>query len=396
VVGAGWAADLHHGLRRAAATHPVLAVATLLGGALQVVAVAAQTGLAWVALLAMVAAVVTALAAGTAADFATARVGVVAAAAQLVSFGAVLVSTAMAVDAADDVSWAALTAALAGASCAAAVVAARRLRWRQWSGGWAAATGAAAVAAATAPLGLPGNAYAVAAAAAALVAVAAALRTRLELVVLGVAVVTALGAVALAASADPGPSGLPPLAPVLAGLGLVALAYGIRPRRGRVAWIGVLLGSAGSAVRMAASDVTVVEAYSLPLALLALVVGLVRLRRQPDTPSWLTVGPAVSAGLLPSAFATIGDPSLTRPVVVLAVATAVMVVGIHFRWQAPFLTGAFAACVVAVAQLAPYAVGVPRWVSLGAVGVVLLVLGLRYEQRRRNATHAVRWVAALR
>jgi hypothetical protein len=183
---------------------------------------------------------------------------------------------------------------------------------------------------------------------------------------------------------------------VLAGLGLVALAYGIRPQRGRVAWVGVLLCSAGNAVRTSATDVTVVEAYSLPLAALALVVGLVRLRRQPDSPSWLTVGPAVSAGLLPSAFATVGDPSLTRPVVVLAVAAAVMVAGITFRWQAPFLSGALAASVVAVAQLAPYAVGVPRWVSFGAVGVVLLVLGFRYEQRRQNASHAARWVASLR
>ncbi|CAA9407837.1 MAG: hypothetical protein AVDCRST_MAG75-2553 [uncultured Propionibacteriaceae bacterium] len=147
---------------------------------------------------------------------------------------------------------------------------------------------------------------------------------------------------------------------------------------------------------MSASDVAIVEAYSLPFAALALVVGLVRLRRQPDSPSWLTVGPAVSVGLLPSAFATVGDPSLTRPVVVLAVAAAVMVAGISLRWQAPFLSGALAACVVAVAQLAPYAVGVPRWVSFGAVGVALLVLGFQYEQRRQNASHAVRWVTALR
>lgn len=396
VVGAGRAANLHAGLRRAVDTHPVLAVATLLGGALQVVAVATHSGLAWVALLAVVAAVVPAIAAGTAGDLATARVGVMAAAAQLVAFGALLVCAGLVLVTTEDAGWAALAAALAAACCGAAVVAAQRPRWRRWFSGWAAATGAGTVAAATAPIGLPGIAYAVAAAAAVLVAVTAALRTRLELVVGSVAVVTGLVAIALAAAAVPGPTGLPPLAPVLAGLGLVALAYGIRPQRGRVAWVGVLLCSAGNAVRMSASDVTLVEAYSLPLAVLALVVGLVRLRRQPDSPSWLTVGPAVSAGLLPSAFATVGEPSLIRPVVVLVIAAAVMVAGIALRWQSPFLSGALAACVVAVAQLAPYAVGVPRWVSFGAVGVALLVLGSRYEQRRRNASQAVRWVVALR
>lgn len=399
VVGAGWAADLHGGLRRAVATHPVLATTTLLGGAVQVVALAAQGGLAWVALLAVVAAVVLAFVAATTADLATARVGVAAAAGQLVSVGALVVSAVMAFGATGNAGWAGLTAALAGTCCGAAMVAvgaSQRPRWRRWSAGWAAATGAAAVAAVTAPLGLPGNAYAISAAAAALVAVTAAVRARLEPVVGSVAVVTALLAVQLASTAVTGASGLPPLAPVLAGLGVLALAYGIRPQRGWIAWVGVVLCSAGNAVQMSAGDVAVVEAYSLPLAVLALVVGLVRLRRQPDSPSWLTVGPAVSAGLLPSAFATVGDPSLIRPVVVLVVAAAAMMAGIALHWQAPVLTGALAACVVAVAQLAPYAVGLPRWVSFGAVGVVLLVLGLRYEQRRRDASHAVRWMAALR
>lgn len=51
---------------------------------------------------------------------------------------------------------------------------------------------------------------------------------------------------------------------------------------------------------------------------------------------------------------------------------------------------------VAVAQLAPYAAGVPRWLSFGAVGAVLLVLGLRYERRRRDARQAAHRVATLR
>lgn len=394
-VGAGWAAGLHRGLRSAAATHPVLAVAALLGGTLQVVAVAAEGGLAWVVVLTVVAALVPALAAGTTSRLATTRGGVAAATAQLVVVGALVVCVVLTPEA-GEAGWAALAAVLAGACCGAAVVAARRPRLRGGAGGWAAATGAAAVAAATVPLGTPGNAYAVAATAAALAAVCAALRSRLELVVGGVAVGTALVAVALAATAAPGPADPPPLALVLAGLGLVALAYGIRPRRGRVAWSGVLLCSAGNAVAMSTREVALVEAYSLPLAALALGVWLVRLRRQPATPSWLTVGPAVSAGLLPSAFATVGDPSPTRPVVVLAVAAAVMLAGITLRLQAPFLSGALAASVVAIAQLAPYAVGAPRWASFGAVGLVLLVLGSHYEQRRRNAAHAVHWVTALR
>jgi hypothetical protein len=393
-VGAGWAADLHRGLRRAAATHPVLAVAALLGGTLQLVTVAAQSGLVWLALLAVAGAAVPAVLAGRAGDLPGTRPGVVAVAAQLVSLGALLVLAVMPLTTTGTFGWTALAGALAGACCSA-VVAARRPRWNRWASGWAATTGAGAVAAVAAPHGPAIAAYAVAAAAGALVAVTVA-RPRLELVLGRVAVVAGLVAVGLAALAEPGATGLPPLSPVLAGLGLVALAYGTRPQRGVVSWLGVLLCSAGNTAYLSASDVTVVEAYSLPLATLALVVGLVRLRRQPASPSWLTVGPAVSTGLLPSSFATVGDASLTRPLVVLVVAAAVMIIGVRLRWQAPFVSGALATCVVAVAQLAPYAVGVPRWVSFGAVGATLLVLGFRYEQRRRDATSAVHWVAALR
>ena len=91
--GGGWLGGRSpRGLRWATAAHPVLAVTTLVGGALQVVAVAAQSGIAWVAVLAVAAAVVPAFVARAAADLATARVGVLAAGAQLVCFGAVLVS----------------------------------------------------------------------------------------------------------------------------------------------------------------------------------------------------------------------------------------------------------------------------------------------------------------
>ena len=392
--GAGWAANLYHSLRRAAQTHPVLTVATLLGGTLQLVTAAAQSGLVWIALLAVAGAAVPAVVAHRALDLPIRRQGVVAAAAQLASFGALLVLAVMSLDVAGSSGWTTLAAALA-AACCSAVMAGRRPQWNRWASGWAAVAGVGAVTAAASPFGLAGTAYAVAGAAAALVALAWAL-PRLELVLGSVGVVAGLVAVGLAALAGPGPTGLPPLAAVLAGLGLVALAYGTRAQRGRVSWVGVLLCSAGNTVYVSASDVTLVEAYTVPLAALALVVGLVRLRRQPSSLSWLTVGPAVSAGLLPSAFATIGDASLTRPLLVLVVAAAVMVVGVRRRWQAPFLSGALAACVVAVAQLAPYAVGVPRWASFGTVGVFLLVLGLRYEQRRRNASFAVHWVAALR
>ena len=73
-----------------------------------------------------------------------------------------------------------------------------------------------------------------------------------------------------------------------------------------------------------------------------------------------------------------------------------MTVGVLLRWQAPLVTGTVALLVVAASQLAPYAIGMPRYLSLGTVGLVLLLLGSRYEQSRRDARHTVEWVRALR
>ena len=225
-------------------------------------------------------------------------------------------------------------------------------------------------------------------------AAAAGRRTaHLEEVSLGVAATLGVACAAFAASTL---DGVLPLAGVLAAAGLAALAYALLPGRGLASVAGVLGCSCATWVLSADAGISVVEAYSLPLAGLAGVVGAVRLVREPDAPSWATAGPALGAALLPSALATVDDPSLLRPLLVLAAATAVVIVGVLVRWQAALVTGTAALLVVAVSQLAPYAVGMPRYLSLGTVGLVLLLLGARYEQRRQDVRHAAAWVLALR
>ena len=187
-----------------------------------------------------------------------------------------------------------------------------------------------------------------------------------------------------------------PLAVVLAACGLLALGYASLPGRGRVSIAGVLLCSSATWALSADASIDVVEAYTLPLAALALAVGAVRWHRQPTAPSWTTVGPGLSAALLPSAVAATSDDGLTRPLVVLLAAVLAAFAGTWLRWQAPVVTGALAAVVVAYSQLAPYAVGLPRWISLGLAGALLLALGARYEQRRRDARTASQWLTALR
>jgi hypothetical protein len=39
---------------------------------------------------------------------------------------------------------------------------------------------------------------------------------------------------------------------------------------------------------------------------------------------------------------------------------------------------------------------IPRWISLGTVGLVLLLVGISWEQRRRDVEATSRYLAALR
>ena len=62
----------------------------------------------------------------------------------------------------------------------------------------------------------------------------------------------------------------------------------------------------------------------------------------------------------------------------------VVLVGARGRLQAPLVVGALVLGVVGVDLLGPYAAALPRWLSLGAAGALLLGVGATYEQRRRD------------
>jgi hypothetical protein len=69
------------------------------------------------------------------------------------------------------------------------------------------------------------------------------------------------------------------------------------------------------------------------------------------------------------------------------------------RLQAPLVIGSAVLVADAVVQLAPYLAAfydvVPRWVTIGAVGLVLLAAGATYEQRVRDLRRVGRRVAGL-
>jgi hypothetical protein len=179
-----------------------------------------------------------------------------------------------------------------------------------------------------------------------------------------------------------------------AAYGLLAVGYAALPRRRGVVALGVVALTSAVWLELAEAGVSTAEAYTLSLAALLLAAGTWS-RRELGQRSWLVAGPALVVGLGPSALLTVGDDGLVRPLLTVTAAVALLVLGAARRWQAPVAVGAVAAVVVALTQLGPVALEAPRPLTLGSLGVLLLVVGARYEQRRADARAAASWLASL-
>ncbi|MER6445133.1 SCO7613 C-terminal domain-containing membrane protein [Streptomyces venezuelae] len=217
-------------------------------------------------------------------------------------------------------------------------------------------------------------------------AAAAALGPRLGGVRLPVEIAAGVAGV-LAVGLSAGRAGT--LALVLALAGVVCAGSAVRPERRVLGWAAGALLAAATWVRLAEAGVSAPEAYTLPVTVPALVVGLLRRRRDAQASSWTAYGPALAATLVPSLLAAWGDPGWIRPLLLGAAALAVTLLGARQRLQAPLLLGGAVLAAVAVHELAPYVVQVagalPRWVPPALAGLLLLAVGATYERRLRDA-----------
>ncbi|MCX5395898.1 SCO7613 C-terminal domain-containing membrane protein [Streptomyces sp. NBC_00102] len=183
------------------------------------------------------------------------------------------------------------------------------------------------------------------------------------------------------------------LALVLGLSGVLAAGAAVRPERRKAAGsLALVLFVLASWVRLAASEVDAPEAYTLPVTVPALVVGVLRRRRAtPDDEisSWTAYGAGLAVTLVPSLLAAWGDPGWTRPLLLGLVALAVTLAGARGRLQAPLLLGGGVLALLGLHELAPYVVQVvgalPRWLVPAAAGVLLLAVGATYEKRLRDA-----------
>jgi hypothetical protein len=179
----------------------------------------------------------------------------------------------------------------------------------------------------------------------------------------------------------------------LAIAGAAAAGYALAARRRGVAALAVADLVVAAWIALAGAEVTTPEAYTLPAAAGLLLFALPRVRV--GAPSWTAEGAGLAVALAPSAMVVVAEPTATRLVLVVLAATLVTVTGTALHRRAPFVVGATTLGFVVVGLLGPDVLLLPRWLTLGTVGLLLLVVGATYEQRRQQAREAVAWVVQM-
>jgi hypothetical protein len=232
---------------------------------------------------------------------------------------------------------------------------------------------------------------------AALVGLAVALfAVRDDLAHLGVEVSSALlGVLALAIGGSVSTLGFASFLCTVAGAGVAVLGL-TSSRRRWYRWVGSALLGVAYVLRLAASDVDIVEAYTLPFAAFLLAVGLWAMRDEDGHGSVQALLPGVALALLPSLPQALDEPTGLRALLLGIGAAVALAVGTWRRWQVPFVAGAFVLTLLVLVNIGPPALALPRWVLIASAGALLLAAGITWDDRVRDGRAAVRYVGSMR
>ena len=169
-------------------------------------------------------------------------------------------------------------------------------------------------------------------------------------------------------------------------LGVAAAKPG-RPRlyRSSLIWLAAAYEVGAWWLLMTIGNVGVPEAYTLAVAVVALITGYFEQRRHPEISSWVSYGIALVAAFLPSLAIVLatGQTPLRRALLIIAAAITVGL-GAWRRQQAPVVVGGVALAVAALHELAVVSTAALLWTVMAFVGAGLVALGANFEKRRRD------------
>jgi hypothetical protein len=179
-----------------------------------------------------------------------------------------------------------------------------------------------------------------------------------------------------------------PTALMLASATALALVTALR-RQHLAYWAAAAaLGLSSIWAALVDQEIGVAQAYTVPAAVVLLLFGHA-LVRDGQTSSWTRYGAGVVTLVGPALIEALETESLGYLGWATAVSLGVLLVGVSLRLQAPLTVGSIGLLAIAIRLLGPYADEVPRWLVLGVPGLLLIVVGATWEQRRADVNKLV-------
>lgn len=180
---------------------------------------------------------------------------------------------------------------------------------------------------------------------------------------------------------------------------LVTVTALVHESRRPLAVLGGALLTVATWVRLAGLGVHAPEPYTLPAAVLLLLVGAHHLRRHPAASTVTALLPGLSLATVPSLLWVLRlsqDPVTLRALLLGAGCLVLVLAGAGLRWSAPLWVGAVVGGTEVLRELAPYVAQTPQWVAIGLAGTVLTVVGLTWEKRLHELQGATAYLGRLR
>jgi hypothetical protein len=166
--------------------------------------------------------------------------------------------------------------------------------------------------------------------------------------------------------------------------------------RRNLVWAAVAVFTLASWVLFGSHSVTAPEPYVLPIAAALTVIGLVRLRRDPDAGTEVALLPGLLLATVPSLLWVLDDPVSLRALVLGGACLVLTIAGAALRWSAPLLVGATVGAILVLREIGPYAGDIPQWVWIGLAGALLTTVGITWERRLLEIRTAVGMLGRLR
>lgn len=149
-------------------------------------------------------------------------------------------------------------------------------------------------------------------------------------------------------------------------------------------------------LRLVASNVETVEAYTAPFAVVLLGAGLLAMHENPRLRTSVALSPGLTLAFLPSIPQALDDPTGLRALVLGLAGLLALGIGLWRQWQMPFVFGTAVVTLLVLWNVGPLANGLPRWILFAVVGAAFSVLGITWENRVRNAKTGAKFVQNLK